>query len=756
LSSGAYEGGLDLLKEFYLLGELYFLGPDEITVVGHPQELVSLVVGGWSGGSWVVVFLDDRNDDRRYWLFDGFARVAIEFSSRGRQGGLDGIIAAAGRPAVVVPPGVRPTGPAVVLDGTRVVAVWFDRRPRGIEVGGDDEETPPESLPGAPLALGKAYGTPSSSPVPPPPARFERSGGTRWARPRRRRSWLGLRRKGRAAQAGAGPVGTPIGPPASAVPQTSLLLRRTPHLDVRPGGELAPSAPVTVEVWCDEHAARPGEYAESVEIEAPADRDRFELRVWIVCSEHFSFVQPCASLELRRSHSTSRRVHIEGCVSDAPPPGPGRISAMFAYRGRPAGMVTRSLSIGSGADGGGEPSPGPLLDAGGSLPESAGVPPDTDGRVVVDPTARDADLVIHVVEVADDERQFNCAFSTSPALGIDDPEPEEWRLDKRAAEMVADYMEDFTSEGLSAEERVSRLRGAGIELFKVAPKGFRDLLWRMIEEGRPPRSILVVSDDWVIPWELMVPNRPRAGGGLEMREPLGVECAVGRWVTSDHISPPQSLPLIDSRTFAPAYQGSDTLKHAEDEIAFVRKRFPGDRIEPGKFKPLAKFKGGRAVNLLHLVCHGEASRNGSQAIKLEGKSKLFSHQLATMKGLSRAVGDGRPLVFMNACEVGRPQPALVGVGGFAVAFLELGAGAVLAPLWSVEDGIAHEVATDFYEGVIAKRDRPFAEILQEIRRKAYAENEGADTTDEGLDSEDDGLDTYAAYCFYGDPLASAG
>jgi hypothetical protein len=264
-----------------------------------------------------------------------------------------------------------------------------------------------------------------------------------------------------------------------------------------------------------------------------------------------------------------------------------------------------------------------------------------------------------------------------------------------------------------------------------------------------------VSDDWAIPWELMVPNRPCDGGGLQMRDPLGVECAVGRWVTRDHISPPQSLALRDSRTFAPAYQSPHTLEHAEDEIAFVRKCFPGDRITPGRYKPLAKFRGGGTADLLHFACHGEASCNGSQAIKLEGKSKLLSYQLATMKGLSRAVRDGRPLVFMNACEVGRPQPALVGVGGFAVAFIELGAGAVLAPLWSVEDGVAHDVATAFYEGVIARPDRPFAEILSEIRRRAYAEGEAEEADDEGAEEEDDGIDTYAAYCFYGDPLASA-
>ena len=65
---------------------------------------------------------------------------------------------------------------------------------------------------------------------------------------------------------------------------------------------------------------------------------------------------------------------------------------------------------------------------------------------------------------------------------------------------------------------------------------------------------------------------------------------------------------------------------------------------------------------------------------------------------------------------------------------------VVAPLWSVKDTFAHEVALDFYQAAIDDPQRPFADILKDIRAKSYAEG-GAE-------------DTYAAYCFYGDPLTS--
>jgi hypothetical protein len=63
----------------------------------------------------------------------------------------------------------------------------------------------------------------------------------------------------------------------------------------------------------------------------------------------------------------------------------------------------------------------------------------------------------------------------------------------------------------------------------------------------------------------------------------------------------------------------------------------------------------------------------------------------------------------------------------------------VAPLWSVKDTIAHEIAMDFYTRAKDDKSTPFAEILRQQRAKAY---------DPAIAE-----DTYAAYCFYGDPLA---
>ena len=111
-----------------------------------------------------------------------------------------------------------------------------------------------------------------------------------------------------------------------------------------------------------------------------------------------------------------------------------------------------------------------------------------------------------------------------------------------------------------------------------------------------------------------------------------------------------------------------------------------------------------------------------------------------MEGLERACRAKAPLVFLNACEVGRTTPSLVGAGGFASEFVTAGARCVIAPLWSVKDSLAHEVAVAFYTAALEQPTRPLADILRDIRARSYEEGGGEDT--------------YAAYCFYGDPLTA--
>jgi hypothetical protein len=300
-------------------------------------------------------------------------------------------------------------------------------------------------------------------------------------------------------------------------------------------------------------------------------------------------------------------------------------------------------------------------------------------------------------------------------------------------------METFVAPGLGGDARRLQLLGAGRLLFKAAPRAFQEMYWRLVDSGKPPKTIAVVTDEPHMPWELMVPSRNHRGK-REVREPLGISAAVGRWVAGDAVAAPQVIPL-DRGCFvlAPTYQGADLLEHSEREAALVLGKFQGVRIQPATLAGITSALRGRDASLIHVVAHGKTGAV-EQTIRLESEF-LTSIQLPELLDDTGVLDGGPTLVVLNACEVGRQVPALVGDSGFAPAFIDAGASAVVAALWSVKDGIANDVARRFYEAVSGDPTRSFADILKDIRKLAYDEATGAE-------------DTYAAYCFYGDPFAA--
>jgi CHAT domain-containing protein len=315
---------------------------------------------------------------------------------------------------------------------------------------------------------------------------------------------------------------------------------------------------------------------------------------------------------------------------------------------------------------------------------------------------------------------------------------ETWFLPAEAPALVDAAMRQFFAPHASRAARLSSLEGAGLEFFDSAPALLKDTYWQLIDAGQQPRSMLIVSDERSVPWELVIPHRRRPDGGREVRRPLGVELAIGRWHRQSGVSPRQRVPLRTSYVVAPEYGTSARLVHAAEEAQFVCSRFAGRRVEPARFDHLDLTLAREGVDLLHFVCHGESDESGVQLLLLEEPDVLNSQQIRAMPGLTKACLESRPMVFLNACEVGRPTRGLVGTAGLAKSFIDIDASCVVGALWSVEDRIAHAVAVEFYEQILSDPGVPFAEALRRVRARGYAA---------------DGEDSYAAYCFYGDPAA---
>jgi len=499
-------------------------------------------------------------------------------------------------------------------------------------------------------------------------------------------------------------------------------LRRTPHMDISTPEPIAPGTRFTVEIHADKSAARAGEITDDIVIDAARDENEFHIHVSIIVSQGLTIVGPTHDEIIIRRHedrSTSAKFLLVVNAS-APLEEPAKILAFFAHNFRPSGSVMRHVKF--------------AMSAGTTLLHEDDDPPVRRLELV---RAQPPDLFVDIrpARVGAD-RNFECCVLSPYLPEFRDPSATTpWEFTESTDKVVASKLAAFVQQK-SAPALAAALRGAGLGFFEKAPENFRKAFWQLIDSGTPLRTILIVTAERYIPWELMVPQR---NDSSEPRAPLGVEFAIGRWITEKHDPPPRVVQITDSFLIYPNYSDPERiLQHAGNEAKFVEDNFNGHRIDPAIFATLeARFKEGGA-SLLHFICHG-SSTEAEQYLDLENDEKLNVDQVRGMKGIRAACQNKRSFVFLNACEVGRKEPALTGSDGFAPCFIRMGASAVIAPLWSIEDKIAPEIAMDFYGEALKYPRRAFADIMRSIRERAYG---------------DDGRDTYAAYAFYGDPAAT--
>lgn len=237
-----------------------------------------------------------------------------------------------------------------------------------------------------------------------------------------------------------------------------------------------------------------------------------------------------------------------------------------------------------------------------------------------------------------------------------------------------------------------QLRAKGAQLFQsLLPEPLRETLWELLDAGRLG-SLQIVSDEPWIPWELFRfygrREDPQAAGPF-----WGEAWVVTRWLRGT--APAARMPL--SR-MAVVLAGDADLPHARAERAMLAGlEGRGRSVEdvPARLNPLLEALAAGEHDGWHFICHGDAGGGNADRwpLCLEGYEDLTPDLL---QGEASGVGASRPLVFLNACRTGRTGLSLTGLGGWAPAFLAAGAGAFLAPLWSMKDSRASAFAEAFY------------------------------------------------------------
>jgi len=278
------------------------------------------------------------------------------------------------------------------------------------------------------------------------------------------------------------------------------------------------------------------------------------------------------------------------------------------------------------------------------------------------------------------------------------------------------------------------LRGIGLSITEQLPDAFwevlRDVAARVT--GRPP-MILFLSAEPYVPWELAVVDPP-----LDPTAPpfLSAQANVGRWVLGQRrpkLPPPSALTVRALAVVSGVYElpGWERLVEAEAEAVDMVDEYGATAVNATIGDVLDLLRGTPAADLIHFAVHGTFDGNHGE----EGLILVDGNALDPLAVRGTQMSSS-PFVFLNACQLGRGDQLLGDHAGMAEAFLFAGAAGVVAPLWSIDDGLARQIALRFYERAL--NGDTAANILR-TERAAFRESP------ETVSS------TYLAYQYFGHP-----
>jgi hypothetical protein len=286
-------------------------------------------------------------------------------------------------------------------------------------------------------------------------------------------------------------------------------------------------------------------------------------------------------------------------------------------------------------------------------------------------------------------------------------------------------------------------------------------VWKIAhDEGRLP-TLLLVSQESLVPWELASVEADYVidPALVDPAAPpiLGAQVIAGRWrpagpetpsgMRRPSTTPAQAMAIsglaVVVGEFGPS-SGFRSLKEAVEEGQQLTQTYQAVWIK-GTSSEVATLLKGQATNqgmplvaqVLHVASHGEVDPDSplNSGVILSDSSVRIDETIVVGSSFARSAA---PLVFLNCCQLATDTGSSLIEGGLAAAFLQAGARAFIAPLWSVDDTIAKETALMFYAEALGK-GRPVGDVVRQLRARYTTEFPQHDQT------------TPLAYAYYGHP-----
>ena len=262
---------------------------------------------------------------------------------------------------------------------------------------------------------------------------------------------------------------------------------------------------------------------------------------------------------------------------------------------------------------------------------------------------------------------------------------------------------DAPGETLTPQDFFRRLEKIGQRLYDELFSEDMRREYRERIRGRV-RTLEIVSDEPWIPWELVKPYDDGVDDDF-----FCLQYEFSRWV-SGGAAPAAEIPVDSLACIAPTDSRLAQVQAERDYLRGLAAQFGlTDRSpdEARRDRVEALLEGDAPVKLWHFACHGNFDRDapGNSPLILQHKRRLRPNDLVG-RAQSRLRND-RPLVFLNACRVGQGGLSLTGLGGWAAKLVgDCRVGALVAPLWSVDDEAAPSLCRSLLPGRAGAGDDP--------------------------------------------------
>jgi serine/threonine protein kinase len=475
----------------------------------------------------------------------------------------------------------------------------------------------------------------------------------------------------------------------------------------------------------DDNAPRRHAHDVPVVLELPPGKGPIPVAV-CVAAENFTIQgEPCAILAVPRSGDSPA---VNFCLIGQEV-GPGRVMIDFSQDGRPVGSVDLSPEVVAGSVMDTLPLPTPTEVR---LQPSGGEEPDV---TVTVHEYRHCPGRLHFTLFSRHPRLKDLPFVNHGDLGTID-------LHEGVVTWVQRQLEAL-GEAVASGQDDRALADIGNRLFEqVLPEPLQRLCWTFTERG--VHSLLVLSDEPHIPWELVKPFRIEADSGrVDGRGFWGEDFALARWLRGPALTGqftggricalapseresssegPVHRNLVKTTPVPPMLPGaaladlSPTLPAAQEELDLLRGLERSGalvRVLPARRREvLDAFERGE-FDLLHIASHGAfggtETADDSCLLLEDGLFRIVDLPPRLAATLRRVA----PLVFFNGCHTGRLGYSLSRLGSWGAELIRLGCGGFVGTLWSVSDEAALELARAFYR--LLFDGQPVAEALRQAR-----------------------------------------